>query len=357
MAPTYGSNVNFVGDINDYSTSYDEESDYSTDDYQSSIDCSPIKAKVRFTRTTSTVQQLMEARQDSRGRTNHLFGCLRRTSSSQTMQYEEERVRDQRTPSPGVRSPKLSTVNNDGAAERRRQELEKTRKEVKRLDQLLEEKQRQDRCRFNIEPPVAEQQERPSCWKWCCGGDKNVYGPSHVQLEPFSGEPKDWPLFIHRFKTWIHDAIPDDTLRMIYLEELLSPEIKDEYSIFFRRADCYSHLLAHLQDRYGSPDSVARSCLMALKQLDPVDPTNPKTAASLSSEVQTIVDTLSAIGCENELQAFSTLEFSGLVDKLSGSLRKSWILHVKERPSLLPLPTLRDFSSWLNEEVAFHFHR
>ena len=41
-----------------------------------------------------------------------------------------------------------------------------------------------------------------SCWDWCIKSGPSSW-PPHVDLEPFTGEAKDWPKFIQRFKILI----------------------------------------------------------------------------------------------------------------------------------------------------------
>lgn len=188
------------------------------------------------------------------------------------------------------------------------------------------------------------------CWDWCVS-DQSSW-PPHVDLEPFTGEPKDWPFFIQRFKTWIHDAMPNDTLRMIYLEELLSPDLRQKYSAYLNYPGRYRSLLVHLRNHYGHPLLVTRSCFEALRQLAPLDPNNLRSAiGNLSAKVENILSILKMVGCDGEIRTFSALELSGLVCKLTDDLRDKWSLHVKERLSVV-LPTLSEFAVWLQERSS-----
>lgn len=275
--------------------------------------------------------------------------------------------------------------------EKRRKELEKTRREVKRMDQLQIEQQHKDRhyCRENsrftapwssnepahdfsldslpdswigqlpsrtaspegqIPPRSLSSSPTSCCWDWCVNDQS--FWPPHVDLEPFTGESKDWPFFIQRFKTWIHDAMPNDTLRMIYLEELLSPELRQKYSSYLSYPGRYRSLLVHLRIHYGHPSLVARSCFEALRQLTPLDSGNPKsTVGNLSTKVENMLSILRLGGCESEICTFSALELSGLVCKLSLDLRDEWNLNIKDRFSG-KLPTLGDFAAWLQATAS-----
>jgi hypothetical protein len=61
---------------------------------------------------------------------------------------------------------------------------------------------------------------------------------------------------------------------------------------------------------------------------------------------------LKTVGCEEEIRTFSALELSGLVCKLSEDLRDEWNAHIKEKQSLVPLPNLGEFATWLQERAA-----
>lgn len=275
-------------------------------------------------------------------------------------------------------------------SEKRHQEIEKTRREIKRMDhfQQLEQQQREERyCPNKInstlsssasvpstpvcqpyslpdswiaqlpslaESPMDERIVPPSpssnnsfcCWDWCVS-DQSSW-PPHVDLEPFTGNPMDWPFFIQGFKTWIHDAMPNDTLRMIYLEELLSPELRQKYASHFSYPCSYRKLLANLRNHYGHPLPVVRSCFEGLRQLAPVDSDDFKSSLSvLSGKVQHILAIFKVVGCEEETRSFAALELSCLVKKLPDDLREKWGLHIKEKSSIVSLPHLGEFATWL----------
>lgn len=188
------------------------------------------------------------------------------------------------------------------------------------------------------------------CWDWCISAPSSW--PPHVEVEPFNGDPKDWPTFITNFKRCIHDAMPNDTLRMIYLEELLSPELKEKHAAYLRYPTFYRKLLVHLRNHYGHPLLVTRSCFAALRQLNSIDPRNLKASLTdLSSQVQRIVDSVRMVGCEEELKTFSALELSGLVKKLTNDLHNKWDLHTEDKSNIHPLPTLSEFAAWLEERA------
>lgn len=371
-------------------------------------------AKVRFTRTTSKVHQRLETKAaDADG--YQLLGCLRRVSSStsQTSQYLEKSGTNKVSYSGlcdlfnrhfryalsrhdkltvymhSQEIPTIPRVNRD--AERKRKELEEVRRRVNKMDDLFTQTQRTDAEQVAFSAPCATStpcsprkcapvgrsladvwitrlatasevsgdeclsssppdEGRSCCWDWCASAPSSW--PPHVEIEPFNGDPKDWPTFIANFKRRIHDAMPNDTLRMIYLEELLAPELKEKHAAFLRYPASYCKLLAHLRNHYGHPLLVTRSCFAALRQLSSIDPRNVKgSIAEFTSQVQRIVDSIRMVGCEEELRTFSALELSGLVRKLTDDLRNKWDLHTGDKCNIKPLPTLSEFIVWLEERA------
>ena len=201
-----------------------------------------------------------------------------------------------------------------------------------------------------IASPSSPSGRSSCCWDWCLMSDQSSW-PPHVDLEPFTGDPSQWPSFIQRFKTWIHDAMPNDVLRMIYLEELLTQDLRHKYSSYFSYPGRYRNLLVQLRNHYGQPLLVVRACFEALRQLAPLNMNHSKSSlGEFSSRVQQMVNTLKMVGCEAEIKTFSSLEFSGLVCKLTENLRDRWNLHIKERQ--VPLPNLEDFANWLQEKTT-----
>lgn len=160
-------------------------------------------------------------------------------------------------------------------------------------------------------------------------------------------------MFIQRFKTWIHDAMPNDTLRMIYLEELLSTELRQKYSAYLSYPGRYRSLLVHLKNHYGHPLLVVRSCFEALQKLVPVNlNSSESTVGDFSTQIENILSILKMVGCEEEANTFTALELSGLESKLSKDLQEKWKLYIKERRTVTILPNLREFVSWLQERAA-----
>ncbi|KAI9561907.1 hypothetical protein GHT06_012869 [Daphnia sinensis] len=251
-------------------------------------------AKVRFTRTTSKIQHHLQTKAASDEGKQELFGCLRRSSStSQMSQYLESShaVKGERGTLGNRRSPE---------SEKRYQELEKTRREIQRMDhfQQLEQQKREERNGLNKT-------------------NSTLSSSASIPSIPLC-QPCSLP------DSWIAQLPPS-------AESSLDERVK---------------LLVHLRNHYGHPLLVVRSCFEGLRQLAPMDSTK-SSLGDLSEKVQHILAILKEVGCEKEVHSFAALELSGLVNKISEDLREKWALHIKEKSSVVPLPDLGEFATWL----------
>ncbi len=70
-----------------------------------------------------------------------------------------------------------------------------------------------------------------------------------MELKQFSGNPKDWPEFIHMFKDMVHDVVPTNSQRMVILRQLLSSEAKAYIADYFASPGSYFAALHQLQRR------------------------------------------------------------------------------------------------------------
>ena len=54
----------------------------------------------------------------------------------------------------------------------------------------------------------------------------NVYGAGYACTKPFDGDPREWPLFVSRFRALVHNVVPDDAQRIAILADWLGPSVK-----------------------------------------------------------------------------------------------------------------------------------
>ena len=168
---------------------------------------------------------------------------------------------------------------------------------------------------------------------------------SGKEIKPFDGDPKEWHAFADRFKTEVHDVVPNDTLRLLYLRKWLSPEIRQTCV-----KSSYPHFLKQLRNDYGHPVLVIRACLQALKQVEPV--VDDYDIEELTKQIHTTLTVLTKAGCHVDVYSYSLFELSGVTSKLPPTLRREWETWAERvvRAEKLPkLPNLVLLASWLDQ--------
>lgn len=173
------------------------------------------------------------------------------------------------------------------------------------------------------------------------GADAMVTMAMLAKMKPFGGEPRDWPVFIQRVKSMVHDVFPADVQRLTMLSTMLSPHLKQGMSQIFVTPQAYRAALIELHRKYGHPHLVVRSYIQHLMAIQLCRGGNE--LETFSSQLHGAVATLDAAGYGHELESSVALE--GLVAKLPDSLLSRWGRQVTR---LFPrIPTLRDLDAWL----------
>ncbi|KZR95651.1 Uncharacterized protein APZ42_010503, partial [Daphnia magna] len=88
-----------------------------------------------------------------------------------------------------------------------------------------------------------------------------------IKIMPFNGDPKEWPTFISSFRDMSHNVVPSDAQRHAFLKRLLTTEVRSYIAKYLNNPSTYYDALVELKKRYGQPQEVARSRLMALMNL------------------------------------------------------------------------------------------
>ncbi|KAI9555924.1 hypothetical protein GHT06_018461 [Daphnia sinensis] len=145
-----------------------------------------------------------------------------------------------------------------------------------------------------------------------------------VKITPFNGDPKEWPTFISSFRDMIHNVVPSDAQRHAFLKQLLTTE-----------------------KRYGQPQVVARSHLMALMNLPSIRDDDSEELAKLNRTLHGAMHALRTGGYEQDLESGMTLEH--VVSRLPPRMRSSWGVKVYRMTPMRA--TLKDFAKWIDEMV------
>ena len=143
-----------------------------------------------------------------------------------------------------------------------------------------------------------------------------------IKIEIFKGDPKEWPTFISSFRDMIHNVVPSDAQRHAFLKQLLTPEVRSYIAEYLEDPSTYYEALEELKKRYGQPQVVARSHLMALMNLPTVKDDDPHALAKLNRTLHGAMHALRTGGYEQDLDSGMTLEH--VVSRLPQRMRSTW---------------------------------
>ncbi|KZR96652.1 Uncharacterized protein APZ42_008891, partial [Daphnia magna] len=145
-----------------------------------------------------------------------------------------------------------------------------------------------------------------------------------INLAPYDGDPRNWSYFIQNFKCLVHDVVPDDAQRIIFLKDYLSEK-----------------------RRYGDPQLVVRAHVQSLIQLVGPKEGDFEALCVFSGAIQASVADLTNGGHLHDLLAPGLLY--QVTSKLPPALMQKW---GDEMCSLQPrAATLIDFDQWLESRV------
>ena len=170
-----------------------------------------------------------------------------------------------------------------------------------------------------------------------------------ISLSQFSGDPREWPLFICNFKSLVHDVAPDDSRRMAMLTKALPDSAKKVISFALGNPGLYHLALKTLKKKYGHPKVIASAHLAAIKSLPHVsDPNDFAGLYDFSISLSGAVGALVATGYDHELTASSLLHT--ILEKTPLDIQRKWSLYEYDRQP--KTPTIIDFDIWLERQAS-----
>jgi hypothetical protein len=168
-----------------------------------------------------------------------------------------------------------------------------------------------------------------------------------INLAPYDGDPRNWSHFIQNFKSLVHDVVPDDAQRIVFLKDYLTDKVRNSVANSLRDPAQYRAALEKLQRRYGNPQLIVLAHLQALMQ-----PSGPRdgdfdSLCVFSGAIQSAVADLSNGGHINDLLAPGLLY--QVTSKLPPILMQKW---GEKMCQLQPkTASLIDFDHWLDSRV------
>ncbi|KZS05218.1 Uncharacterized protein APZ42_031649 [Daphnia magna] len=145
----------------------------------------------------------------------------------------------------------------------------------------------------------------------------------------------------------IHNVVPSDAQRRAFLKQLLTTEVRSYIAEYLDNPSTYYDALVELKKRYGQPQVVARSHLMALMNLLSIRDDDSDALAKLNRTLHGAMHALRTGGYEQDLESGMTLEH--VISRLPPRMRSSW--DVKVYRMTPTRATLKDLAKWIDKMV------
>ncbi|XP_045027087.1 uncharacterized protein LOC123470617 [Daphnia magna] len=145
----------------------------------------------------------------------------------------------------------------------------------------------------------------------------------------------------------IHNVVPLDAQRHTFLKQLLTTEVRSYIAEYLDNPSTYYDALVELKKRYGQPQVVARSHLMALMNIPLIRDDDSEALAKLKRTLHGAMHALRTGGYEQDLESGMALEH--VVSRLPPRMKSSW--GVKVYRMTPTRATLKDLAKWIDEMV------
>jgi len=173
------------------------------------------------------------------------------------------------------------------------------------------------------------------------------FDPSNlnIKVEPFDGNPLNFPMFIGSFKALIHDQLPNDALRIAALRQHLVKEVRDTIADSLQVPSQYNFAVSRLYEEYGLDLVVSEAHIDKLLTLPDIQSDDPESLKAFSNGLHAAVSALIYSGHHQEIDSTGTLKL--ILQKLPDSLRSKWgtkVLNIQPRT-----PNIADLDHWLRK--------
>ena len=168
------------------------------------------------------------------------------------------------------------------------------------------------------------------------------------ELPLFSGQPEEWPVFVHLFQLTTKQCQYTDSENIVRLQRSLRGKAKEAVSAMLTLPENVSSVMETLELRFGRPDLVVTTLIGKAKAHGNIKSDDFDGLISFSTAVQTLVSTMKLMQADGHM--YNPQLRQELVLKLPPSLRMQWGEVV--RPSAQRPISLNSFASWLSERAA-----
>ena len=201
---------------------------------------------------------------------------------------------------------------------------------------------------FSVRP-----QSRPTPHRYCSFSALERSLPK-FDLGKFGGSPLDWPLWIGRFKSIVHDQpFLNDNQRLTYLQNAVTGAAKSEIQFLGEDGSNYILALRMLKTRFADSGKIVRAAIVTLKN---TPSPHLRDHAGLAKLHQTLRATISTLHRQRFIaDLLSETNLSIAVEKLPDVLASKWAMEV-QRHEGQGRPNLFDLDRWLSEHVRARQH-
>jgi len=173
-------------------------------------------------------------------------------------------------------------------------------------------------------------------------------------LGKFDGSPLNWPLWIGRFKSIVHDQpFLNDSQRLAYLWNNITGAAESEIQFLGEDGANYILALKMLKMRFADSGKIVCAAIDALKDTPSPRPQDHTGLTKLYLTLRSTIVTLHRQRFIVDLLSETNLNI--VVQKLPGPLQSKWAMEVQKHESQ-GRPNLFDLDRWLSEHVRARQH-
>lgn len=133
---------------------------------------------------------------------------------------------------------------------------------------------------------------------------RSVFRLPKRDLQPFNGNPKNWPDFIAIYRDLVHnDPFMSTTQKVAILKQCLALDIRDGLGHSLSNPALYHQAVEELESIYGHPQLVSRAYIQSLMQIPKI---NSRDFTGMLKVLQTINGAVASLkngGFDNELRS------------------------------------------------------
>ena len=162
-------------------------------------------------------------------------------------------------------------------------------------------------------------------------------------LPTFSGQPEEWPVFVHTFRSTTTQCGFNDSENLIRLQRSLKGKAKEAVGPMLTLPENITDVFHTLEMRFGRPDLVIAALISKAKACGNVRVDDFEALISFETAVRTLVSTMKLMRTEGHL--YNPQLRQELVSKLPAGLRMQWGEAICNKSGDI---SLSSFSAWLS---------